>query len=230
MLSFVLCTILCGPAQVAIEAPPAIAVPAIPPVIGGRPLRVRAASPLLLTMQVKDGKLVSEQTMTLRKAVPVTETITTPDGNTVQVTKQKIQEVAEKQTIRYPVEGTTFQTAGGKKLDAEAALKLLRSPKLVVVVTGTFDETLLGALKPDTLIVMPPATNNTGIIRPGVRPVPVPLPAPAPAPVPLPPVKILPVPAPGAIAPLPAIEEAKPLPAPAVVLPAEAKPVQKPKK
>lgn len=228
MLSFVLCAVLCGPAQVAIEAPPAIAVPAIPPAIGGRPVRVSAASPLLLTMQVKDGKLVSEQTLTTRKIVPVTETITTPDGNTVQVTKQKIQEVAEKQTIHYPVEGTTFQTAGGKKLETEAALKLLRSPKLVVVATTTLDETLLGALKPDTLIVMP-AANNTGIIRPGVRPVPVPLPAPAPAPVPLPPVKILPVPAPGAIVPPVAIEIA-PLPAPAVALPAEVKPVEKPKK
>ncbi|MFQ3649522.1 MAG: hypothetical protein SNJ75_04260 [Gemmataceae bacterium] len=217
MLTFVLAAVLISPAQVAVEIQPEIAVPALPAVIG-RPARVTTATPMMLTMQVKDGKLVSERTTTVQKVVPVTETITTPDGNSVEVTKMTIQNVEEKQSISYPIEGTTFQTAGGKKLDTEAALKMLRSPRLVVVATVQIDEAVLGALREDTLIVMP-AVSNTGRIRPGIRPLPAPVP----------PVKILPVPAPGAVAPLPAIQ-VKPLPAPAVGLPAEIKPVEKPKR
>jgi hypothetical protein len=168
----------------------------------------------MMTMQVKDGKLVSERTVTIQKAVPVTETVTTADGKTVTVTKTVMQNAEEKQTISYPVEGATFQTAGGKKIEAEAALKMLKSPKLVVVSMNRVDASLLEALKADTLVITP-AASNTGIIRPGIRPLPAPLP----------PVRIKP----GAIAPLPAIE-VKPLPAPAVDLPVEGKPVEKPKR
>jgi hypothetical protein len=208
MLTLVLTAVLSCPAQIAIEVQPGIAVPAIPPAIG-MPVRPTGTAPTMMTMQVKDGKLVSEQTTTVQKAVPVTEKVPQADGTTVEVTKMVVQSVQEKQTISYPVEGTTFQTADGKKLDTEAALKKLKSPKLVVVATGKIDESLLGALKADTLVITPAAT-NTGIIRPGIRP--------------LPPVKIKP----GAVAPLPI--EVKPLPAPAVDLPLEIKPVEKPKR
>ena len=213
MLTLVLTAVLSCPAQIAIEVQPGIAVPAIPPVIG-RPVRPTGTSPTMMTMQVKDGKLVSERTATIQKAVPVSEKIAQADGTTVEVTKMVIKSVEEKQTISYPVEGTTFQTADGKKIDAEVALKKLKNPKLVVVAMGKVDESLLGALKADTLVVMPAAT-STGIIRPGIRPLPAPLP----------PVKVKP----GAIAPLPPVE-VKPLPAPAVDLPLEIKPVEKPKR
>jgi hypothetical protein len=194
MFTLLMVTALSAPAQ------GLVIQPALPIANASGPV-----SPSFLVVKVKDKNLVSETTRQVQKAVPVVEEVAQPDGTTVKVTKTVVQTVEEKQEITYPIDGTTFVTAGGKTVEAEAALKKLKNPTLVVVSnTGQpVDAAFLESIKSDTLVVIPPVKPIGGLIRPGINIRPLPAPAPAPGVV-APPVIIKP----GAIAPVAPIKRA----------------------
>src|SRR4051794_1655518 len=80
------------------------------------------SAPTMMVLQAKDKMLVRESTVKVREAVPVTETVKV-DGKEVTRTMLRTVEKDVKVSSSYPIEGTTFQTAGGKKLEKEDALK-----------------------------------------------------------------------------------------------------------
>lgn len=132
---------------------------------GADPALPSGPAPTLMVLQAKDKALVSGRTVTVTRTV-------IKDGKPMTVQEE------QKQESTYPLEGATFQTADGKKLGAEAALKKLARPTLVVV-SGDgrpVDEGFLAALKPDTLVVT--VTLST-VPRPLIRPILRPAPAPA---------------------------------------------------
>ncbi|NBO92564.1 MAG: hypothetical protein EBV06_09700, partial [Planctomycetia bacterium] len=111
-------------------------------------------SPTLVVVQAKGTNLVSEQMVTATKSVPVTEEMVV-DGKTVKRTTIKRITEQRKVSNSYSTDGATFQTAGGRKLEKEEALKKLTSPTLVVM-SGDgqpVDEGFLAAFKPGTLVV-----------------------------------------------------------------------------
>jgi hypothetical protein len=150
------------------------------------------SAPTMMVLQAKDKMLVRESTLKQLERVPVTEKVTVA-GKEVERTVYKTIEKERKFSTTYPIDGTTFQTANGKKLEKEEALKKLATPTLVVVSSDgkPVDEGFLAALRPGTLVVVMP-TMATGPVAPGVgvRPLPILRPAikvvPAPAPVPPP--------------------------------------------
>ena len=131
-------------------------------------------APTMMVLQAKDKMLVRESTVKVGETVPVLEEVTV-GGKKVTRTVYRTVEKELKTSTAYPIEGTTFQTAGGKKLEKEEALKKLATPTLVVVSSDgkPVDEGFLAALKPGTLVVVTPMA-ATGVIMPpgGVRPLP----------------------------------------------------------
>ncbi|MGL4550634.1 MAG: hypothetical protein ACRC33_05565 [Gemmataceae bacterium] len=131
-------------------------------------------APTMMVLQVKDKALVSERKVTVDKAVPhkVTKVV---EGKTVEETVTKVvKEEVKTTSASYPIEGATFQTAGGKKLDPAEALKKLATPTLVVVSADgrPVDEGFLAALKPGTLVVVVPSPSGITPVAPAmIRPI-----------------------------------------------------------
>jgi hypothetical protein len=156
------------------------------------------SAPTMMVLQAKDKMLVREATVKVTEAVPVTETVTV-GGREVTRTVLRTVEKERKVTTSYPIEGTTFQTAGGKKLEKEEGLKKLATPTLVVVSSDgkPVDEGFLATLRPGTLVVVPPMAAAGAVMPPGVA---------APRPILRPAIRIVP---PAAAVPPPVAKDSK---------------------
>jgi hypothetical protein len=151
------------------------------------------SAPTMMVLQAKDKTLVRESTVQVAEAVPVTEKVTVA-GKEVERTVYRTVLKEKKVTTAYPIDGAAFQTANGKKLEKEEALKKLATPTLVVVSSDgkPVDEGFLAALKPGTLVVTMPMPATGAIMPPvGVRPLPILRPA----------IKVVPAPPPAAVPP-----------------------------
>jgi hypothetical protein len=141
------------------------------------PTPPKGAAPQFAYVKASGGRL----TRTVQVMVPrvVLRTVVKEVGGKKITEKVKaVEYIGVMETAVVMVDGTTFSTAGGKKLEKEAALKALAKPQVVLLSFDgkPVDKAYLKAMKSDTIVVVvpPPKVN----IAPGTDVVPIPLPPP----------------------------------------------------
>jgi hypothetical protein len=135
--------ILLGALLVADTSPEPGAVPA------------RGTAPLLLNVQVKDGKL------TCKREVTVIVPVTVPMKVLVNGREQTVYRTVQKTEIRtfemnWDLKKATAQEAGGKKIDGKTLTKLLARPRPVVMSANgsAIDPGWLKLFAKDTLVIV----------------------------------------------------------------------------
>jgi len=116
------------------------------------------------------GQAVFQRVHTVMVPTQVTEKQMV-NGQEVQVARIVYRSQAVFQSVAYPLKGAGFQTAGGKKLAADDALKQMKKGKLVVIVEGgqPIDPAYAKLLNPEALVFQP-TLGPAGQVRPGPIP------------------------------------------------------------
>jgi hypothetical protein len=113
--------------------------------------------PMLLNVQILDGKLVSKQEATV--LVPVTTTEKVNVNGRIQVRTVTAYRTEKRVSTReWDLKKATFRDAGGKKIDLDTATRLLARPRPVAMSADgkAIDPGWLKVLKKDTLVIVAP--------------------------------------------------------------------------
>ncbi|MBY0228355.1 MAG: hypothetical protein K2W96_03650 [Gemmataceae bacterium] len=122
---------------------------ALPPA----PVEPEPAAPPSLVKIKAGGKIVRLVT-TVEEVMKIVEVEKEVDGKKVIEKVAFLEKVPVTRMVEQALEIASVRTAGGKKLDADAAKKALDKDQVVLLASGPVDAAFLKALKDDTLVIV----------------------------------------------------------------------------
>ncbi len=131
--------------------------------------------PQMAFVKVAGGKIVRSVTVTVPVAVErEVEVIVGGKTEKRKVVETRLETATKEMAV--PTDKATFSTAGGKKLDLDAAKKAIGDGAVVLMSANgeAVDAAYMKAFKADTVVMVVPGGGGVG--GPGVMPLPVPLP------------------------------------------------------
>jgi len=130
-----------------------------------KPATPRGPAPMLVTVQIKDGKLVSNREVIVTVPVLVKQKVIV-NGQAEERTVTQYQTMKRLETIQWDLKKATMSEAGGKKVDLKTAKKLLAKPRPVVVSADgkAVDAGWLKLFAKDTLVIVPELPSGPGKI------------------------------------------------------------------